>query len=42
MDRIQDVLQDEIVHTESEMDESDDDELWYVSETSDCNNRANT
>ncbi|CAB4023065.1 Hypothetical predicted protein [Paramuricea clavata] len=30
LDRIQDVLQDEIVHTESEMDESDDDELWYA------------
>jgi hypothetical protein len=43
LDRIQDVLQDKIVHTESEMDESDDDELWYdASETSDCNNRANT
>ena len=40
---IQEVVEDEMVHAESEIDESDDDdELWYdACETSDSNNCKN-
>ena len=42
LEQIQEVLQDEMVHAESEIDESDDHELWYdACETSDRNNCEN-